>query len=197
MNVLVRIKGNFDSFVSDETGEEGEPQPEACRQSLFKDAPQPDCQDAATPPAEASVQTESEQTEVVSAGIYFERGGSRYVYYEEVDEQDQDIVKNLLIVTKKGDITLRKRGLIDTEMRFVPGSEQMSNYMTPYGGAVMGVFTNSARAQVFETGSTAEDGAEQPVMTVDLDYIIYMDYKMLSQCRVQISVLPTEEAKQD
>ncbi|MBQ7246681.1 MAG: DUF1934 domain-containing protein [Lachnospiraceae bacterium] len=118
----------------------------------------------------------TEDIEIVSAGEYYERKGSRYVLYEERQEGFDEAVRNVLKIS--GDtVSVRKRGLVVSDMVFHEGTNQISHYVTPYGSIVLGI---TARAMRIE--ETDDE------ISIAIDYEAEMDYGKVSDCEMRIKI---------
>lgn len=79
-------------------------------------------------------------TELRAEARLFERNGSIYILYEEL--QEGTAIRNTLKL--KGSILeMTKEGAVRTRMTFQPGKEYMTEYATPYGCLQMGVRTET------------------------------------------------------
>lgn len=81
-------------------------------------------------------------TETIAAGEYYEKGGSRYVIYEEILEEDGKPVRNI-IKLKECLLELTRRGeAFNTRMVLEQGKTHRTGYATPYGLLEFGVRTD-------------------------------------------------------
>ncbi len=98
---------------------------------------------------------EENRTETVYPGKGYEKEGCYYVFYEEIDPDDQSVTKVSLRISP-GRITTRKRGAVNTEMTFVLDECLMAEYDTPYGIIDLLVSTERLEVRREEKGLTAE-----------------------------------------
>ena len=118
--------------------------------------------------------------ETVSRGVYFEKEGRHYVMYEEVSEDFTETIRNLIKISPDL-VSVRKTGLINTEMTFEKGTEHQSPYTTPFGSLILGVKTRDIRLE------------EQPGdITVNVDYDLEINYEHVTDCSVHIRVQPAD-----
>lgn len=119
---------------------------------------------------------EEENIEVISPGEYYQRNGRHYVMFEEVVEEFSEPVRNLLKITPE-QVSLRKRGLINTEMTFEKGGSTVSHYSTPFGALVLGIRSKDLQVQ-----------EEEDLIQVKVEYELEVNYEHMSDCCIQIKV---------
>ncbi len=98
---------------------------------------------------------EENGAETVYPGKGYEKEGCYYVFYEEIDPDDQSVTKVSLRISPDR-ITTRKRGAVNTEMTFVLDECLMAEYDTPYGIIDLLVSTERLEVRREEKGLTAE-----------------------------------------
>lgn len=109
-----------------------------------------------------------------AAAEYYEKNGSRYILYEETQEDTGARTKNTIKL--RGNILeLTKRGSFTTRMVFEPGKEYCTNYATPYGCLKMEIATRAVDA-AFHDGK----------MKIKIDYILSSGGCFLSHCFLDI-----------
>lgn len=114
--------------------------------------------------------------EVVTAGKYYEKDGRRYVFYEELGEDDSSVVKNTVQIDPDH-VEVRKRGMINTAMGFEKNTKLLSLYETPYGQMELGIFT---RDIVLEQ--------QEDRLRLALDYRLEMNHEHISDSKIEILV---------
>jgi len=82
-----------------------------------------------------------EPIEVMSAGTYMRKENTHYLSYEEADE-DGNITKNRIKITEHS-IEMVKKGVVATQMMFLPGEKQYACYTTPFGDLTLGITTKT------------------------------------------------------
>lgn len=112
--------------------------------------------------------------ELSATGEYFEKGGSRYLLYEETDPESGAVTKNTL-KARGQNITLTKRGDIRSQMQFAPEEMHPAEYITPYGILHLQVYTEDVK--IFFGDSRGE---------IRLRYNLYSDGELLSSCRLTL-----------
>ena len=78
--------------------------------------------------------------EVTTTGKYYEKDGKRYLFYDEIGDDTNLIVKNSIQITEEH-VSVSKKGLINAQMNFEKENKLVSVYETPYGQMEMGVYT--------------------------------------------------------
>ena len=70
--------------------------------------------------------------EVTTTGKYYEKDGKRYLFYDEIGDDTNLIVKNSIQITEEH-VSVSKKGLINAQMNFEKENKLVSVYETPYG----------------------------------------------------------------
>lgn len=107
---------------------------------------------------------------------YYEKNGSIYLLYEEIQEETGAAVKNTLKL-KGSVLELTRRGAVDTHMIFEAGRMHPSDYATPYGRLKIGVRTRS-----LEVSSGRE------LMKIKAEYSLMTDDFPFSDCTLVITI---------
>ena len=118
----------------------------------------------------------SDQIEIIAPGEYYQKDGRHYVLYEECSEEFEEPIRNLLKISPDR-VSIRKRGLINTDMVFEKGGERQSHYTTPFGSVVLGIQARDL---------TVREAPEE--IRVRVDYSLELNYEHISDCTVQIQV---------
>lgn len=112
--------------------------------------------------------------EVTTSGKYYERNGKRYLFYDEIGDEPQLVIRNTIEITPHR-VEVRKRGVISAQMCFEENRKLWCVYGTPYGQMELGVFTREI--QVKESEDTLE---------LLLDYQLEINNEHVSDSRIQI-----------
>lgn len=107
---------------------------------------------------------------------YYEKNGSIYLLYEEIQEGLRSAVKNTLKL-KGSVLELTRRGAVDAHMIFEAGRVHPSDYATPYGRLKIGVHTRSL-----------EVSPGRGLMKIKAEYTLTADGLPLSDCTLVITV---------
>lgn len=119
-----------------------------------------------------------DNVDVVMPGQYYWRNERHFLIYEEVMEEFTEPTSNMIRISPQ-EISVRKKGVINSEMIFRPEEETVTEYVTPYGTMVMGVYTNRIRIQ--ETDQR---------ISVLIQYVLRMDGQEVSNNYIRIVVQP-------
>jgi len=119
----------------------------------------------------------AEYTDVFPAE-YYERGGKRYVLYDEEMEGFPGRTKNILKFNEK-EVEVNKKGVVNVQMLFEENRKNLTNYRTPYGDIVMGIDTTGIR--FLET----EDR-----IRVDVEYELELNFEHQADCKISLDIRP-------
>lgn len=109
-----------------------------------------------------------------ATGEYFEKNSSLYLLYEETDPESGAVTKNTLKVREQN-VTLTKRGIIQSQLQFAPEEMHPAEYITPYGILHFQVYTEDVK--IFFGDARGE---------IRLRYALYSDGELLSRCRLTV-----------
>ena len=107
---------------------------------------------------------------------YFKKNDSHYLLYEETMDGFEKISKNRIKFTDNR-LEFTRKGIVDTHMVFEENRTYMTDYVTPYGKMLLGVRTE--RIEVRE---------EEQHISVTVEYVLEMDEKPLSECKMTIEI---------
>ena len=122
-------------------------------------------------------------TEIAAEGQYFERGGCRYILYNETDPETMLTTVNTLKF-KENILELSRRGSITSRMVFETGKTHRTSYITAYGTLILDISTEVM------SGFWSESGA-----TVHICYRLLTEGSLLSENELKIKIrnLPTKD----
>ena len=120
----------------------------------------------------------SEQIETVSQGDYYKRNGKHYVIFEESVEGIDDKVKSKLKFDADT-VEISRSGQMNSHMIFQENKKNLTGYNTPFGQILMGIYTK--KIQITE---------QEDQITVDVDYSLDANDEFLSDCHMEIAILP-------
>jgi len=83
----------------------------------------------------------SEPIEVIVPASYYEKNGKHYVIYDELVEGIPGTIKNKVRILDDQKVEIIKSGITNTHMVFEKDKINMTQYETPYGEMMIGVFT--------------------------------------------------------
>lgn len=127
----------------------------------------------------SSEQDES-NIETVNVAEYYEKGNSRYIIYDEVEEGSLESTKNI-IKFKDNVMELTKKGFVNVHMVFQENQKNMTNYATPFGDILIGI--DARRVSMTE-------GEKHIQMKVD--YALEVNYEHLADCKITVDIQPKE-----
>ena len=119
---------------------------------------------------------ESEDVEVISPGEYHWKNGKHYIRYVEINEEFEEPIMNTLKISPD-EVSILKRGLIESTMVFNRGNFTASHYTTPFGTLVMGIRTKDMKVS-----------EEEQKIRVHVDYELEINYEHASDCSISIDI---------
>lgn len=123
-----------------------------------------------------TIDGESGDIEVITAGTYYFKNGRHYVIYDESIDGVEGSIRNTIKIGQ-GSVDVIKSGGARSHMVFEKERTNMSCYATPFGQMTVGVCTNSIL--VDET---------EDKLRVDVKYTLDVNYEQMSHCRLTMDV---------
>lgn len=121
---------------------------------------------------------DSDLIETVSQGYYFKRNGKHYVIFREsVEGLDNRVKSKLKFDTDI--VEVFRSGPMNSHMVFQENKKNLTGYNTPFGQILMGIYTR--KIQITE---------QEDQITVDVDYSLDTNDELLSDCHMEITILP-------
>ncbi|MCR5271559.1 MAG: DUF1934 domain-containing protein [Lachnospiraceae bacterium] len=121
---------------------------------------------------------DGEKVEVIIPGTYYNKGDSHYIFYEEVMEGVDDILKNRIVIV--GDrVEVIKSGKISVGMQFDRISAYETEYKTPFGVFPFRIVTSEIKIEESEK-----------LISCDIKYTLEMEETKISDCELSIKVKP-------
>lgn len=121
---------------------------------------------------------DSDLIETVSQGDYFKRNGKHYVIFREsVEGLDNRVKSKLKFDTDI--VEVFRSGPMNSHMVFQENKKNLTGYNTPFGQILMGIYTR--KIQITE---------QEDQITVDVDYSLDTNDELLSDCHMEITILP-------
>lgn len=114
--------------------------------------------------------------EVTTSGKYYERDGKRYIFYDEIGDDTQVVVRNSIQIGEH-QVEVRKRGVVSAQMNFEENNKLISIYETPYGQMELGIFTKSIHL---------EEDPDQ--FRLKLDYLLEINNQHVSDSEILVQV---------
>lgn len=115
-------------------------------------------------------------TEIAAEGQYFERGGCRYILFDETDPETLLVTGNTLKF-KDHMLELSRRGNVTSRMVFETGKTHRTSYTTAYGTLILDISTEVMSEFWSEGGAT-----------VHIRYQILAEGSLLSENELKIKI---------
>ena len=119
---------------------------------------------------------ESEEMEVITSGVYYEKDGISYVKYDEVMEGFDGTIRNLLKFSDEG-LEVTKRGITNVHMVFEENKKNDTYYSTPFGDLLVGIST--ARIKLLR---------KEEKISIHVDYALEINCEPLADCKITIEI---------
>ena len=121
---------------------------------------------------------ETEPIEVITPAVYYFKNGKHYILYDEIVEGIPGCIKNKVRVSpEEGILELTKSGITRTNMIFEKGKIHMSQYNTPYGELLMGIYTKEMQCH-----------EEERLIKIDASYTLDINGEKVADCEIGIRV---------
>ena len=108
---------------------------------------------------------------------YYEKNGKHYVIYDELVEGIPGTIKNKVRIMDDRKVEIIKSGITNTHMVFEKDKINMTQYETPYGEMMIGVFTKDIR---FEE--------QDEKITVHVNYALDINGDPVADCNIDIKI---------
>ena len=105
---------------------------------------------------ETTLNGESDKTELITEGVYAERGGKYLLKYREQLFEDGGEPCSTVVKFDKNTITMTRSGMSNTQMIVEGGKRHISHYETPLGSFTVGILTDSINIDMGEDGGNVE-----------------------------------------
>ena len=125
----------------------------------------------------------SEPIEVITPASYYLKNGKHYILYDEVMEGIPGVVKNKIKITGEDPMEIIKSGITNTHMVFEKDKINMTQYETPYGEMMIGVFTKDIQ---FEE--------QDEKITVHVNYALDINGDPVADCNIDIKITALERS---
>lgn len=96
------------------------------------------------------VEEENGPIEVITPATYYLKNGKHYIIYEELVEGIPGSIKNRIKIDEDGKLEMVKKGISNTHMVFEKEKVHMTEYNTPYGELLLGIFTKDMKIDIRE-----------------------------------------------
>lgn len=123
-----------------------------------------------------SIDGDTGDVEVITAGNYYYKNGRHYVVYDETVDGVDGPIRNTIKIGQ-GTVDVIKSGGARSHMVFEAEKKNISCYVTPFGQMMVGVNTNSISV----------DETENELL-VNVDYTLDVNYEQMSRCRLTMDI---------
>ncbi len=120
---------------------------------------------------------ENEAIEVVTPATYYLKNGKHYVIYDELVEGIPGSIKNRIQIEESGKVEMFKRGISNTHMVFEKEKIHMTEYETPYGELMLGVYTRGVDIQV-----------QEETIDVEIGYALDANGQKVADCNIVMNI---------
>lgn len=125
--------------------------------------------------------SEDSEISVDTLGSYVKKGGSRYISYKEMDEEDQGVFHtSILKIEEDSTVTMMKAGT-STRLILEEGKRHNCIYATLMGSINLGVYTKKVRNTLGDNGGELE-----------VDYTLDINTSMASTNKILVKVKPAQ-----
>lgn len=118
--------------------------------------------------------------EVITVGEYYNKNGKHYIMYDEMDEEGNEVTKNIIKISESC-IDIKKKGIVNTTMLFETGKMNRSYYSTPFGDLSIEINTNNIEIAVQETQ-----------IDIKIEYSLSINNQNMTYCKIGLTVKEIE-----
>ena len=118
--------------------------------------------------------------EVTTTGKYYEKDGKRYLFYDEIGDDTNLIVKNSIQITEEH-VSVSKKGLINAQMNFEKENKLVSVSETTYGQMEMGIYS---------TGICLDE--RDDFLELKLEYLLEINNQHVSDSEILLQIRPQQ-----
>lgn len=115
--------------------------------------------------------------EVITPATYYLKNGKHYVLYDEMVEGMLGSIKNTIKITGDNKLEMKKTGIANTNMVFEKEKINVTQYNTPYGAMMVGVYTKDMKVDV-----------EEDNINVSIAYALDVDSEKVADCNIMMNI---------
>lgn len=123
-----------------------------------------------------------ENIEIITVGEYFFDKENHYVYYDEVMEENSEVVKSTLKFNESC-VELIKEGPMNVHMIFEKQKKNVTYYNTPYGDLMIGILANSIDIK-----------EKMESINVGISYSLEINSQYISNCNIEMDIKSKDTA---
>lgn len=115
--------------------------------------------------------------EVITPATYYLKNGKHYVLYDEMVEGMLGSIKNTIKITGDSKLEMKKSGIANTNMVFEKEKINVTQYDTPYGEMMVGVYTKDMKVDV-----------EEDDINVSIAYSLDVNSEKVADCNIVMNI---------
>lgn len=120
---------------------------------------------------------ENEPIEIITPATYYLKNGKHYVIYDEMVEGMPGTIQNKIRIAGNHLLEIKKSGLANTRMVFEKDKINMTQYETPYGEFLIGIFTKNMLVDVTEEN-----------IDVSVNYELDINSEKVADCDIRMNI---------
>ena len=120
---------------------------------------------------------DNEVIEVITPASYYLKNGKHYILYDEVVEGMLGSIKNTIKITGDNKLEMKKSGITNTNMVFEKEKMNVTQYDTPYGEMMVGVYTKDMKVDVTEND-----------IDVSIAYALDVNSEKVADCNIVMNI---------
>ena len=124
---------------------------------------------------------DDEPIEILSAGTYFFKDGTHYIFFEEVAEGIPGVTKTQIRLNGTDSLEVMKKGVFHMHMVFEKNKQNRCFYKTPFGELNLGICTSAI----------VVDETEENI-NIRAEYALDVNYEPLADCTIRINIKPRD-----
>ena len=125
----------------------------------------------------SDVPEENAPIEVITPATYYLKNGKHYVLYDELVEGMPGRIKNTIKITGDSMLEMKKSGITNTNMIFEKEKINVTQYDTPYGEMMLGVYTKDMKVDVTEDN-----------IDVSIAYALDVNSEKVADCNIVMNI---------
>ena len=115
--------------------------------------------------------------EVITPATYYLKNGKHYILYDELIEGMLGSIKNTIKIIGDSKLEMRKSGITNTNMVFEKEKINVTQYDTPYGEMMVGVYTKDMKVDVTED-----------MIDVSIAYALDANGEKVADCNILVNI---------
>lgn len=115
--------------------------------------------------------------EVITPATYYLKNGKHYLLYDELIEGMPGKIKNTIKITGDTKLEMKKSGITNTNMVFEKEKINVTQYDTPYGEMMIGVYTKDMKVDVTEDN-----------IDVSIAYALDVNSEKVADCNIVMNI---------